>query len=130
MRMLVTALMILLVALAGVTPAAAQTGHVASQAAIEAALQEHRQAGVSDREAVLRVLENAEVKAVAEGAGIDLRQAADLVATVDGEELSALAAQARQVDEALAGGQSRVTLSTTMIIIGLLVLILIIIAVK
>jgi len=130
MRMLVTALMILLVVLSGVTPAAAQTGHVASQAAIEAALQEHRQAGVSDREAVLRVLENAQVKAVAEEAGIDLRQAEGLVATVDGEELSALAAQARQVDEALAGGQSRVTLSTTMITIGLLVLILIIIAVK
>lgn len=130
MRMFVTALMILLVALAGVTPAAAQAGHVASQAAIEAALQEHGQAGVSDREAVLHVLENAEVKAVAEEAGIDLRQAAALVATVNGEELSALAAQARQVDEALAGGQSRVTLSTTMIIIGLLVLILIIVAVK
>jgi hypothetical protein len=49
---------------------------------------------------------------------------------VDGEDLSALAAQARQVDEALAGGQSQITLSTTMIIIGLLVLVLLIVALK
>jgi hypothetical protein len=128
--MFATALMILLAVLAGVPPAAAQDGHVASEAAIEAALQEHRQAGVSDRAAVLRVLERAEVKAVAAEAGVDLRQAAGLLATVDGEDLSALAAQARQVDEALAGGQSQITLSTTMIIIGLLVLVLLIVALK
>jgi len=128
MRMPATALMILLAVLARVPPAAAQDGHVASGAAIEAALQEHRQAGVSDREAVLRVLERAEVKAVAEEAGIDLRQAAGFIETMEGEELAALAAQASQVDEGLAGGQSRITVSTTMIIIGLLVLILIIVA--
>ena len=129
MRMLATVPAILLAVLAGVPPVSAQE-HVASEAAIEAALQEHREAGVSDREAVLRVLERAEVKAVAEEAGIDLRQAAGFLETVEGEELSALAAQASQVDEALAGGQSRITISTTMIIIGLLVLILLIVALR
>lgn len=127
MRMLATVPVILMAALAGVPPVSAQE-HVASEAAIEAALQQHRQAGVSDREAVLRVLERAEVKAVAEEAGIDLRQAAGFVETMEGEELATLAAQASQVNEALAGGQSSVTISTTMIIIGLLVLILIIVA--
>jgi hypothetical protein len=120
--------MVLLVVLAGVPQAAAQDGHVASEAAIDAALQEHRQAGVSDREAVQRVLERAEVKAVAEEAGIDLRQAAGFVETMEGEDLALLATQASQVDEGLAGGQSSITVSTTMIIIGLLVLILIIVA--
>jgi hypothetical protein len=41
-----------------------------------------------------------------------------------------MAAQARQAEQGLAGGQSRVTISTTMIIIGLLVLILLIVALK
>ena len=40
-----------------------------------------------------------------------------------------LAAQARQTEQALAGGQSRIVISTTVIIIALLVLILIIVAV-
>jgi hypothetical protein len=77
---------------------------------------------------VLRVLEHSAVKEVAASAGIDLRRAASAVATVDGQELGALAAQARQVEQALAGGQSRVVISTTVIIIALLVLILLIVA--
>ncbi len=48
--------------------------------------------------------------------------------TVDGQDLGALAAQARQAEQALAGGQSKVTISTTVIIIALLVLILLIVA--
>jgi hypothetical protein len=41
-----------------------------------------------------------------------------------------LAAQALEVESALVGGQSTITLSTTTIIIGLLVVLLIIVAVK
>jgi hypothetical protein len=51
------------------------------------------------------------------------------ISTLDAQQLSTIAAQASQVDQALAGGQSTVTISTTMIIIGLLVLILIIVSV-
>ena len=51
------------------------------------------------------------------------------VSTLQGEDLARVAAQARQVETALAGGQSKVVISTTMIIIALLVLILIIVAV-
>ena len=72
------------------------------------------------------MLGNPEVKAVAEKAGLDLRRATTAVASLDGQELTQLAAQARQVDQALAGGQSSITISTTVIIIGLLVLILLV----
>jgi formate dehydrogenase major subunit len=48
---------------------------------------------------------------------------------VQGEDLARVAAQAQQVEGALAGGQSRIVISTTLIIIALLVLILIIVAV-
>ena len=68
-------------------------------------------------------------KPVAEKAGLDLRRATTAVASLEGQELTQLAAQARQVDEALAGGQSKVVISTTVIIIILLVLILLIVAI-
>ena len=96
---------------------------------MERAVQEHVASTTSDREDVLRVLARPEVQAIARDTGIDLRRAESAVATLDAEQLSELAAQARQVEQALAGGQSRVTISTTLIIIALLVIILIIVAV-
>jgi hypothetical protein len=104
--------------------------HSASQAALDAALQQHTDATAADRESVLRVLEKAEVKAVASRIGVDLRSAENAVATMDARELAQVAAQAKQVDHALAGGASTIVISTTTIIIGLLVLILIIVAVN
>src|SRR5262245_30309193 len=107
----------------------APASHTASQSAIDAALQQHVSSAAADRADLLRVLANPEVKAVAEKAGLDLRRATTAVASLEGQELTQLAAQARQVDQALAGGQSKIVISTTMIIIALLVLILIIVAV-
>ena len=63
----------------------------------------------ADREALLRVL-GSEVKTVAEHAGLDLRRATSAVSSLEGEELTQVAAQARQVEEALTGGQSKVIL--------------------
>ena len=108
----------------------AQDSHAAPQSAIDAALQQHVTATDADREAVLRLLERAEIKAVAGDTGIDLRKATDAVATMSPRELADVAAQARQVDQALAGGQSRITISTTLLIIAHLVLILLIVALK
>jgi hypothetical protein len=107
----------------------AQTSHTASQSTIDAALQQHVAASAADREAVLRVLAHPEVKAVAERAGIDLRRATSAVAAMDAAELAQVSTQAQQVEQSLAGGQSRIVISTTLIIIALLVLILIIVAV-
>ena len=128
MRTSVSVLAILLMVLMAVPRLEAQS-HAAPQSALDAAVQQHVAAASADREAVLRVLDRSEVKAVAERAGIDLRRATIAVATLQGDELAQVAAQARQVEGALAGGQSRVVISTTLIIIALLVLILIIVAV-
>ena len=128
MRTPVSVLAILLTVLTAVPRVHAQTSHTATQSAIDSALEQHVSSAEADRAAVLRVLEHSAVKEVAASAGIDLRRAASAVATVDGQELGALAAQARQVEQALAGGQSRVVISTTVIIIALLVLILLIVA--
>ncbi len=121
------AFVLLVVALAA--PAFAQESHSASQPAIDAALQRHLSATANDREDVERVLANPAVRAVADQMGVDLRHAQDALGTIDAEQLARIATQARQVDQALTGGQSSVRISTTWIIIGLLVIILIIVAV-
>ena len=128
MRTSVSVLAILLTLLTAVPRVHAQDSHAASQSAIDQALGQHVSSVAADRADVLRVLEHPAVKDVASRTGIDLRRAASAVAAVDGQDLSALAAQARQAEQALAGGQSKITLSTTVIIIGLLVLILLIVA--
>jgi hypothetical protein len=106
----------------------AQTS-VASQSLLDAAVQQHVATIEADRAEVLRVLDHPDVKAIAGRLGVDLRSAAEAVSTLDAQDLQTLTARANQVDEALAGGQSRVTISTTLIIIALLVIILIIVAV-
>jgi hypothetical protein len=83
-----------------------------------------------DRETVRLFLQRDDVKAVAGNAGLDVGRAETAVAAMSPSELASLAEQARQADESLAGGQSSVTISTTMIIIGLLVLVVLILALK
>jgi len=110
--------------------ATAQTSHAASQSAIDAALQQKTTTAAGDREMVRQLLERPEIRAVAGHAGLDLKRAQDAVATLDEAQLAQVASQARQVEQSLAGGQSKITISTTFLIIALLVLILLIVALK
>jgi hypothetical protein len=103
--------------------------HSASQAALDAALQQQNATAAAERDAVLRVLDHAQVKEVAGRAGIDLRQAKSAVAAMTGEQLAQVSVQATAVDQALTGGASTVVISTTTIIIALLVVILLIVAI-
>ena len=129
MRTSVSTVAVLLMVLIAAPRVQGQTSHAAPQSAIDSALHQHVAAGAAEREAVLRVLAHPEVKAVAAGAGIDLRRVTSAVATLNAAELAQVAAQAQQVEQSLAGGQSRIVISTTLIIVALLVLILIIVAV-
>jgi len=128
MRMLASIVVVVFSLVAVIPPVHAQTSHAAPQAALDAAVQDHAAATAVDREAVLRLLERPDVQALAGDLGLDLRRAESAVSTLDGQQLTDLAAQARQAEQALAGGQSSITISTTLIIIGLLVLILLIVA--
>ena len=129
MRMFVMSLAMLFTLVAAVSPAAAQETHAASPGALDAAVQLHVSTSTADRDTVLRLLERDDVKKIAGEAGLDLRRAASAVATLNGEELATLAVQAGQVERELAGGQSTITISTTLIIIALLIIILIVVAV-
>ncbi|HEY5618365.1 MAG TPA: hypothetical protein VIK60_10485 [Vicinamibacterales bacterium] len=129
MRMIASLLVVVFVLVAVVPPVNAQSSHAAPISALESAVQEHVASSAADREAVLRLLASPEVQSIAGDVGIDLRQVESAVGALEGSQLAEVAAQARQAEGALAGGQSRVVISTTMIIIALLVLILIIVAV-
>jgi len=126
---MLTSLVLVFLLVAVVPPVHAQSSHTAPDAALDAAVQEHVASREADREAILRLLARPDVQALAGEAGIDLRRAERGVATLDGSSLTEIAAQAQQAEQALAGGQSRVTISTTLIIIVLLIIILIIVAV-
>ena len=128
MRTSVSVVAVLFSVIAAITPAQAQTAHTAPQSAIDAALQEHVDSSRSDRDVIRRLLEREEVREIAAKAGLDLRRAQSAAATLDGAELAQLASQARQAEQGLAGGQSTITISTTLIIIALLVIILIVVA--
>ena len=129
MRTPTTVLAILLTLAAAAPGLHAQSNHVASQAALDAAIQQHVDSTAAQRDAVLRVLDREEVKAVAGRVGIDLTTAATAVSTMQGRELAAAATQAQQVEQALAGGASTIVISTTTIIIALLVIILLVVAI-
>jgi hypothetical protein len=102
--------------------------HIAGQPVLDAAVQDHARATDRDRETVRLFLQRSDVRAMAGKYGIDIRRAESAVAAMDASEVANIAAQARAADGTLAGGQSSVTISTTAIIIGLLVLILLIVA--
>lgn len=119
----------LLSALVVSLPTFAQERHVADQATLDQVIADHVNQTADDREAIRRVLEIERVRQLAGEVGLDLKSAEAAVATLDDVEAATIAAQARTVTDALAGGQSNVTISTTVIIIVLLLLILIIVAV-
>ena len=110
-------------------PVSAQQRHVADQATLDQVVADHVRQSVDDREAIRRVLENEQVRKLAEGVGLDLKRAETAVATLDEDSLGVIGAQAHAASAALSGGQSTVTVSTTAIIIGLLILILLVVAV-
>ncbi|MGH9346258.1 MAG: PA2779 family protein [Vicinamibacterales bacterium] len=133
MRTSVSGPVVLLCILLAIPPAAAQQppagSHAAPAAAIDQALQQHLGAIDADRAVVQRLLERPDVRALAAEIGLDVRRAQTAVAALDAGQLADLAAQARQAEQALAGGQGSVRISTTLIIIALLVLILLIVAI-
>lgn len=130
MRMLMSVATILCTVAAALPAAQAPSRHAVDPSVLDAAVRQHVAADAEARATVLRVLDRSEVKAQASRFGVDLRTASSAVATLDAAELDAVAAQASQVEQALAGGQSRIVISTTAIIIGLLVLILLIVALR
>lgn len=122
-----TVVMILLaVILAPSLAFAGQAAQATSSQRLSAVAAEHAAKKQADRQAILNVLDREEVRQVAKNAGLPIDKAAAAVATLEGAELAQVAAQAQQVNDALAGGQT-ISLSVWLIIIALLIIILIVV---
>ena len=108
-------------------PAASAQSNVIGKSALDKAVQERVASDQADRAAIQSLLQRAEVRAVADKAGISLDKAVTAASTLQGDDLRQLAEQARHVDNQLAGGASAVVISTTTIIIILLLVILLVV---
>ena len=117
----------LVIALTIPSTAAAQSRHVVDPSALADTVAAQVAREDADRATIHTLLDRAEVREAAAGAGIDLDRVNASVDTLRGTELSDTASAAQQVGEQLVGGAS-VTVSTTAIIIGLLILIVILVA--
>ena len=125
MRIVRRSLAVVLAALL-VAPAAQAQTHAVAKTALAQAVQERVNQDRADREAILALLARAEVRQIAAQAGLSLEKAQAAVSTLQGQDLTDLASQARQANNDLAGGASTIVISTTTIIIVLLIIILIV----
>jgi len=125
MRRVRSSLAIVLALLLVAPPAQAQN-HVIDRAALDQALRDRVNGERADRDAILSLLHRRDVKDLAARAGLSIEQAEAGVYMLHGDGLQSVAAEARQVQQDLAGG-GNVTISTTTIIIILLVVILIVV---
>jgi hypothetical protein len=98
-------------------------------AAISSAVAQHVIDQDADRAAVHEALGRPEVRDVAARTGVSLDTLTAAVDTMAGSDLQRAAEAAREVNQSLVGGQSRLVISTTTIIIILLLVILIVVAV-
>lgn len=106
----------------------AQDRHAVDRSALADAVAGHVAQQDEDRAAIREALARPEVREVAAKSGVDLDRVAAAVDTLEGNALAQAADSARQVNQALVGGQSTIVISTTTIIIILLIVILIVIA--
>src|SRR5512132_1328897 len=107
-------------------PMASAQDHVINKSALDQAVQQRVSQDQADREVILALLQRAEVREIAAKAGLSIEKAQAATATLHGKDLATAAAQARQVQNDLAGGASTIVISTTTIIIVLLLIILIV----
>lgn len=90
----------------------------ATAAAKAAADREHRLL-------ITEVLDRSDVREAARRMGLDIKRAKDVVATLDGRELTDLSALARDARADLAGGNRTVTISVTTLLLLLILIVLI-----
>jgi hypothetical protein len=82
----------------------------------------------ASRESIQKLLDRSDVRRVAARAGIDLGQVRSAVSVLSGQDLQVVANQAQRVNDALVGGSGTVVVTSTALIIGLLVLIIVLVA--
>jgi hypothetical protein len=104
---------------------AGEPQNVIGENEIQARIDQQLDQADADRQAIQIMLQREEVREIAGSAGLDLERARAAAAVLSGPSLEKLAAQAREVNASLAGGDDTIVISATALIIILLLLILI-----
>lgn len=103
----------------------AQQRHVVDPAAMRQAVAAQAATDQQNRDVVLRVLRQSQVRDVAERLGLNVTRAEGAVSTMSSAELAELAVPARAADAELAGGASRtIVISTTTLLLIIIIVIL------
>lgn len=119
------AVVVIAVGAAGASPADEPQRHVVGVNEIQSRIDQQISQADADRQAIQTLLQREEVRQIAGAAGLDLERASAAAAVLSGSSLDQLAAQARDVNASLIGGDSKIVISATLVIIVLLILILI-----
>ena len=119
------AVAVIAVGATGASPADEPQRHVVGVSEIQSRIDQQISQADADRQAIQTLLQREEVRQIAGAAGLDLERASAAAAVLSGSSLEQLAAQARDVNASLIGGDSKIVISATLVIIILLILILI-----
>lgn len=120
-----TAIVLVLLLAAPVASAAAAESHVVGRAEMQSAIATRTTTLAAQRAEIQTLLGRPEVRRLADRTGLDLERARAGAATLEGEELERLAAQATIANAQLEGGMYIAI--TTIIVILLIVIILLVI---
>lgn len=112
------------VGIAGSGQAAEQRADVIGEVDIQAQIDRHVNNEATDRQAIQDLLRRPEVRRIAGSVGLDIERATAAAGVLSGSELKDVAARANEINAGV-GGRETVTIAvTTLIIIGLLIIIL------
>ena len=115
--------LVAIVVAASVQPAAAAETHALDPATMQAAVAAPGNQADAERATLNRLLERPDVQEIARTAGLDLQRAHAAIATLQGDELTQLAARAHSADLQLSGG-STVVITSTVLLLGLIIILL------
>ena len=118
------AVAVIAVGATGASPADEPQRHVVAVSEIQSRIDQQISQADADRLAIQTLLQREEVRQIAGAAGLDLERASAAAAVLSGSSLAQLSAQAREVNANLAGGDTKIIISATLVIIILLILIL------
>ena len=122
MALVVLAAVAFAVGAAGAGLAGEPQRHVVGDSQIQARVDQQNSRADADRQVIQIMLRRADVRQIAGAAGLDVERADAAVAVLSGPTLERLAAQAREVNAGLAGGDDKIVISATTIIIILLII--------
>ena len=103
---------------------AQQTGTVVDRAAVDQAIGEKVVSDESARDSIRTLLNRDDVRAMAEGMGLDVRRAEGAVSPLEGKDLQRVTARATAANELLAGGATTITISLVAILLIVIIIIL------